>query len=690
MAVCVIACMLMAACADSIDVAVPDSGTVSGGKMVNLSFSVVAQSSTGSGVRARSAVVSAPDDDNYFEKPAFKYECLHTLRIIILRRDVTGVRYVEQNAYYSINEDGTVRYGVMELPVRGGENKTVYLIANESGIDYDFSRYEVGDIYTAGSIENITYGSGSDESVILYNNTDASGSKSYIPMGEVYDMYVPLPETPNEKFDAGTLFVTRAAVKFTFNVKQLNGDGLKLKAITVAGLADRQYLLPHNTTYVPAKGVPAVSNHPGAADPDLAGRFITAYDIPDDARHRPFTFTFGDGVELRMNTTETLSYPLYFCESKMGGSVGGSPYSLDIAVTDINGDNAYKFEGVQLPNLPILPRNTHVVVNITLTETDISLTVDVQPFASVELDPGFGLERDPINGYIILKKDSDGVGTFYYDDVNNEYYDKWFYPLLSNWSTQIARISNAEDLGMTGDIWLIKRANGKTDDIGDADARPSLFYNADNGIYYDNEGTPLNLVYRYKHLVTNLDTPLDELGIEPDSIGEVSRDFRFNNIVLLRGESDRVAVYYDFTDAQYKGAHNPLAVGDFRRLELKKDTNGWIEVKPYWYLDQTGDIDDCPPLFFNLYTERFYAPEYQDGYAAGKKPIALWCLHSPESRVEYYVNEPVVILRREDPADPESPVLHAYDRVNNRWIDGDGNIIPRPDYLYKSRLKEPL
>ena len=125
-----------------------------------------------------------------------------------------------------------------------------------------------------------------------------------------------------------------------------------------------------------------------------------------------------------MNTTETLSYPLYFCESKMDGSVSGSPYSLDIAVTDINGGNAHKFEGVQLPNLPILPRNTHVVVNITLTETDISLTVDVQPFASVELDAGFGLERDPINGYIILKKDSDGVGTFYYDDVNDEYYDK--------------------------------------------------------------------------------------------------------------------------------------------------------------------------------------------------------------------------------------------------------------------------
>ena len=80
----------------------------------------------------------------------------------------------------------------------------------------------------------------------------------------------------------------------------------------------------------------------------------------------------------------------------------------------------------------------------------------------------------------------------------------------------------------------------------------------------------------------------------------------------------------------------------------------------------------------------------QDGYAAGKKPVALWCLHSPESNVEYYVNEPVVILRRKDPEDPESQVLHAYDRVDNRWIDGDGNVIPRPDYLYKSRLKEPL
>ena len=44
-----------------------------------------------------------------------------------------------------------------------------------------------------------------------------------------------------------------------------------------------------------------------------------------------------------------------------------------------------------LPNLPHLPRNTHVVVNVTINEQDIDCVVDVRPYTEIELEPDFGL-----------------------------------------------------------------------------------------------------------------------------------------------------------------------------------------------------------------------------------------------------------------------------------------------------------
>ena len=47
---------------------------------------------------------------------------------------------------------------------------------------------------------------------------------------------------------------------------------------------------------------------------------------------------------------------------------------------------------VTLDNLPSLPRNTHVVVKMKLSDADLSLNVDLVPYKSVTLDPDFGLD----------------------------------------------------------------------------------------------------------------------------------------------------------------------------------------------------------------------------------------------------------------------------------------------------------
>ena len=44
------------------------------------------------------------------------------------------------------------------------------------------------------------------------------------------------------------------------------------------------------------------------------------------------------------------------------------------------------------PDVPWLPRNTHVVVVITISNHNVEWTVDVYPYGEYWLNPGFGLE----------------------------------------------------------------------------------------------------------------------------------------------------------------------------------------------------------------------------------------------------------------------------------------------------------
>lgn len=439
-ALCLIAGLAGISCDGDRNAATPDP--IPAEKMVNLAFSVVAPDAV-SQSESRAIVIN-PDKDNYFEREDSQYEKIHTLRIIILRPGTdfqgkpvkdkdgkpildptTGNPYdkiIEHNRFFTFNDNGVVRYDDMNITVHGGENKTIYIIANEEGINsnrpdeetaVNLSALTPDDPYAPGTIEDIEIHAAGG---ILYDNTDEAAA-TYIPMAEVYEnVYIEMPETPElREQKVGPFFITRAAVKFSFNITAEDSEGLYLKSLTFNSLADKEYLLPRNTTYEPEKptfgqnGITGDTNgiknpsDTGNSDivPDLSGRFITAYDIPEDATHSPFTFNFKDknGFELKEKPTE-IAPVIYFCESKFGlpfngkPDPDGKPYSVKLVLHTKFGDQTVvaTSEELTLGNLPILPRNTHVKININLIKNEA--TVELVPYTGVWLKPDFGIERE--------------------------------------------------------------------------------------------------------------------------------------------------------------------------------------------------------------------------------------------------------------------------------------------------------
>ena len=362
------------------------------GPIVNLSFSVVVHDAADNS--SRSSVVTIPDKDNFFEGVDSKYEKIHTLRVIILHQDDETV---EHNKVFTLSEDGDVRYDYMKFKVRGGEKKRIYLFANEQSIDYNFDNLKVNSRFPTSEIADLTIQATDG---LLIDNTGTE--KRYIPMSEVWsDIDIKMPQNPEDYNQTlSPLFLTRAGVKFTFTVKALDGAGLALSKISFNRLADKQYLLPRDTKYSPEKGKPSISNFPADPDADIPGRFITEYKVPADTTHSTYDFTVNnvelDGLD---GTTPEKTYtwykPMYFCESGYD-----KPYSVAITVasksTDKDGKviytDPYTFTPKELDNLPILPRNTHVKVNITLGKAGITCDVKLIPYTEIILNPDFGLD----------------------------------------------------------------------------------------------------------------------------------------------------------------------------------------------------------------------------------------------------------------------------------------------------------
>ena len=323
-----------------------------------------------------------PDDisraDYTFEGPANDYEKIQTMRFIIVDKDGN----VEHNV--SINQEPAVSTRSRLFKVKPNETKTVYLIGNEASIPSSvlsqFTGLKKGEKFPT------------DYSSVTLSR--AKGQPLYadgqlIPMTEFHTV-----EIGDPRYDGDTpvpyksiMFVTRTAIKVSFtmevsdNYRDFSAD--LISTVSLNQIADLEYLFPNNTSYDPAKS-------PVNGNPRAVTTFTTPN--PDAANTAPYTFTWKiDSENPRKFSTDTVYLPEILL-------LHNNKFTITLPVNGVSITTT-------LPNIPdiIVPgeteqrqgmaRNTHVKVNITLNGSTLDCTVDVVPYAGIDLNPDFGFDK---------------------------------------------------------------------------------------------------------------------------------------------------------------------------------------------------------------------------------------------------------------------------------------------------------
>lgn len=328
---------------------------------------------------------AVPNETTYFEDAINQYELMSSIRIII----VNPSNQVEKNVYIDLNSPHAVDHvNDISIPVTGGQTKQIILIANEASIDYDFAALVDGSNYSENEINDILLTASSAGQPIIDNS---GSSKKYLPMTETYSVYVDEPDdlenddvyTQEEEF-----FITRTTVKFSFEFispassTEYSQGTVYLTDVTFKRISSTQYLMPRNLTYSPDKNI----EYNG-------GRLITSYDTPDIAEFADIDFILPDGGLLITPGMDKKWAPeLYYPETKVEETP--QKYYVTATLMDKSSGKSITFGDVELPNLPSLPRNTHVIIKMTFENSAPICEVDVLPYTGVYLNPIFGIDRD--------------------------------------------------------------------------------------------------------------------------------------------------------------------------------------------------------------------------------------------------------------------------------------------------------
>lgn len=334
-------------------------------------------------------VVSRASEGVDFEEADDAFEKAKTLRVIITRPSANNV--VEHNFSTKYDEVWET-LDAQKFNVISGERKNVYLIVNESGLPEALQDQLKGIEEGAPLAVDLAALTIDVEPGAKY--IDNSATEKYIPMTEFYELHVPYASTLTAVEDGKkvwspkyTLFVTRTATKFSFTATRAEGailsKGLQITSITFSGTTEgtgldtQEYLFPRNTVYSPTKLE--------ASTEKLNGREIISFVTPPTTETYSYTFTpenfglFGSSMSESIKPAYIPSD--YFLES-------GLKEFIVTVTTKV--DDEVKVWSAPFPNLPSLPRNTHVIVNFTFNMTDIEAQVDLVPYIGVWLDPVFG------------------------------------------------------------------------------------------------------------------------------------------------------------------------------------------------------------------------------------------------------------------------------------------------------------
>ena len=362
-------------------------------------------------------------------------EKMHSIRVIVVRPDGS----VEQNRHIAL-QDPRLQQRIL-LSVAPGELKQLYLFANEESVtsvegtgtaadgkslaDF-FGEYPAGTKGFEDAVDDLAFA------------PDYSGGKP-IAMSSMYR--ISFPENGNfVDFDRddNPLYVVRVASKFTVNFLNYRGEQVNVKKFSIEKHADKNFLLAHVNTY-PQSGTyntwiewlkavsEASSENDDYATTEAAG-WLTDYDMPQGASLDNIYTLPAFTVEAAADNSQDLTSPtpgrystsLYIPESKNlinpAEAAGDQEYFLNIVVDQTPEKTFY----LALPNLKALFRNTHAIINITMSR-NLEIKVEVVPYAEVSLEPDFGIHDDKAH-YIPLYDDDD-VLIGYYDPRTGLYFD---------------------------------------------------------------------------------------------------------------------------------------------------------------------------------------------------------------------------------------------------------------------------
>ncbi len=303
-------------------------------------------------------------EDVDYELPSFDPEKLHTLRVIIVDK---ATNRIVHNRFERMSSPTTISSS-LRFKVDFSTDYYVYLIGNEEGFpginakEVFSDNMKEGTAYMVDALEKLVI-TGTPGQPPINNNGE---TKTPIPMSEKFEIRT--IDKPEKRSETGTydmsktLFITRAFSKFTFNLfrsADYQGDNeIKLEKIKLYGLGSKEYLLPNETEYVPSKYEESTNRY--------EGRYIKSFAVPANSPVSEWEYPAFRSVdaatlpvwsEQNAGMGRKLEPQFYFAESL--GLAGDDKFMCSITF-----DGKEYLKPLTLPNLPSLPRNTHVVVNI--------------------------------------------------------------------------------------------------------------------------------------------------------------------------------------------------------------------------------------------------------------------------------------------------------------------------------------
>lgn len=326
-------------------------------------------------------------------------EKMHSVRVIVLHENGT----VEHNKFYSL--DGAQVQRAILLKVTPDEKKKIYLFANEESVSAVEGVADVNSTLSAFFHTYVEGMSGFEDAVNgLYFAPDYSAGKP-IPMSSMYE--IDFPEKGN--FD-GVFYVVRVATKFTVNFKNWRGEEVTVENFSIESHADKNFLMAHVNSYPDTQNPETNQKYPtwidwlkavsdaSNVDSDAAtNRFgwLTDYRLPEQTTAKVYTH---EGLKIGKPTVDIENpdnsepgvanvVPVFYLPESKNLKAGATEqeYILTIKIAG----RAEPFV-CKLDKLKALFRNTHLVVNITMYNSN-EIVVDVIPYSEVILEPEFGL-----------------------------------------------------------------------------------------------------------------------------------------------------------------------------------------------------------------------------------------------------------------------------------------------------------